>query len=264
MNINKVAEIINQKGYKAEVQEIVKGSTTKTAIVMGSGNVRPSIYPEQFTANDFTDEEIANKVIEIYENNKTPDFDVSMITDVDYIKENMFVSVRRPMDDGSFAKAYLDIQLVLRVNVTGMENASFKVNKDLAEKLGLDESIFDEAIKNMNFNFNPMGSIIGMMLGNDEVHDCGMYVVSTEDRNFGGAAIYDMVLLKSIADMLNSDLIIIPSSVHELIIVKNEPKNNISDMDAMVKEVNDTQVESADQLADHAYVYLRNQNKIVY
>lgn len=66
MNINKIAEIIEEKGYKAVVHEVTKGSIVKMGISLGEGTVRPTIYPDQFEAFEFADDEIADKVIELY------------------------------------------------------------------------------------------------------------------------------------------------------------------------------------------------------
>lgn len=264
MNINKIAEIINQKGYQAEVHEIVKGSSTRTAIVVGDGTVRPTIYPECYTGSD---EEIADKVIEIYENNKTPNFDTSNIMKEDYIKENAFVTVRRPIIDNSYTKSFLDLQLVLNVKVSVSEDdefTSYKVSKKQAEVLGLTEDIFDEAINNTRFRVSTMGETIKSIAPDEEIPDCGLYIVSNERRTQGAAAIYNMELFKSFAEKLDSDLVIIPSSVHELIVMKYVSGISIYELNNMVKEVNETQVLPEEQLSDHVYIFNRSTNSLTY
>lgn len=87
MNINKIAEIIEEKGYKAVVHEVAKGSTVKMGISLGEGTVRPTIYPDQFEAFELSDDEIADKVIELYKKSNTPNFDTSNIMKEDYVKK---------------------------------------------------------------------------------------------------------------------------------------------------------------------------------
>lgn len=252
MNINRIAEIIKERGYEAVVHEVTKGSIVKMGISVGTGTVRPTIYPDSFTG---TDEEIADKIIEVYENHETPNFDTSKLTDINYIKENMFVEMRRPISDYCFTKDYLDMQLVLRVKVHDIDGfASYRVDQKQAEQLGFDESIFDEAIKNTTFKFNPMGAVIGEMMGDNDIPDCGMYIVSNDEKMFGASVIFDKIYLKSIADLLNSDLVIIPSSIHEIIIVKGGLQD-VDYLNQMVVEVNETQVEEAEQLSDHVYIF---------
>lgn len=261
MNVNRIAEIINEKGYEAIVNEFTKGSIVKTAISVGTGNVRPAIYPDQFAEDGLTDEEIADKAIELYEKNKTPDFDTSNIMKEDYIKENMFVTVRRPIIDNSYTKAFLDMQLVLNVKVSELENgefASYKVQKELAEALGFTEDIFDEAINNTQFCLSTMGDAIKAIASDEEIPDCGMYVVSNELRSYGAAVIYNMKFLESLAGLFDGDLVIIPSSIHEVIVLKFDAKTNISELNEMVKQVNYTSVEETEQLSDHVYIFMKD------
>lgn len=267
MNINKIAEIIEEKGYKAVVHEIPKGSTIKMGISIGEGTVRPTIYPDQFEAFELSDDEIADKVIELYEKNKTPNFDTSNIMKLDYIKENAFVTVRRPIVDNSYTKAFLDMQLVLNVKVSELEDGeftSYKVPKELAESLELTEDIFDEAINNTQFSVRTMGEVVKSIAPDEEIPDCGLYIVSNERRTQGAAAIYNMELLKSFADLIDSDLVIIPSSIHELIVMKYDSGVSIYELNNMVKITNESQVLPEEQLSDHVYIFNRSTNSITY
>ena len=267
MNINKIAEIIEEKGYKAVVHEIPKGSIVKMGISIGEGTVRPTIYPDQFEAFELSDDEIADKVIELYEKNKTPNFDTSNIIKEDYVKKNAFVTVRRPIIDNSYTKAFLDMQLVLNVKVSGLvddEFASYKVSKKQAEVLGFTEDIFDDAIDNAKFSVRTMGETINSIAPDEEIPDCGLYIVSNERRTQGAAAIYNMELFKSFADLIDSDLVIIPSSIHELIVVKYDKSFSIYELNNMVKKANETSVLPEEQLSDHVYIFNRNTNSLTY
>lgn len=267
MNINKIAEIIEEKGYKAVVHEIPKGSIVKMGISLGEGIVRPTIYPDQFEAFELTDDEIADKVIELYKKNKTPNFDTQNIMKEDYIKENAFVTVRRPINDNSYTKAYLDLQLVLNVKVSGLEDGeftSYKVSKKQAEVLGLTEDIFDEAINNTRFSVRTMGEVVKSIAPDEKIPDCGLYIVSNERRTQGAAAIYNKELFKSFADLIDSDLVIIPSSIHELIVMKYDKRFSIYELNNMVKEANETSVLPEEQLSDHVYIFNKSTNSLTY
>ena len=267
MNINKIAEIIEEKGYKAVVHEIPKGSIVKMGISLGEGIVRPTIYPDQFEAFELTDDEIADKVIELYKKNKTPNFDTQNIMKEDYIKENAFVTVRRPIIDDSFTKAFLDLQLVLNVKVSVSEDdefSSYKVSKKQAEVLGLTEDIFDEAINNTRFSVRTMGEVVKSIAPDEEIPDCGLYIVSNERRTQGAAAIYNKELFKTFADLIDSDLVIIPSSIHELIVMKYNSSLSIYELNNMVNEANETSVIPEEQLSDHVYIFNRSTNSLTY
>lgn len=85
-----------------------------------------------------------------------------------------------------------------------------------------------------------------------------MLVVSNQ-RNINGAScmIYSD-LLKDIAEQLNADLYILPSSIHEIIIVKNDYSYDKKILKDMVKDVNLTQVPLEEVLSDNVYFYSRS------
>ena len=85
--------------------------------------------------------------------------------------------------------------------------------------------------------------------------DCGMYVMSNPSKTNGAASILSPAL-KKVADINNCDLIIIPSSVHEVILMKD----GIMDREFLnqtISEVNADVVDPCEKLSDHAYVYRR-------
>lgn len=89
-----------------------------------------------------------------------------------------------------------------------------------------------------------------------------MYVLSNRERIFGAAALLYSDAIRTLTKKLNCNLIILPSSVHEVILV---PDDNITDKTFytdMVKEVNDTQVEPEEILSYNVYYYDRITGKI--
>lgn len=74
-------------------------------------------------------------------------------------------------------------------------------------------------------------------------------------------------LLGEVADIYEDDLIIIPSSIHEVLVF---PKDNIPSeyslehFGAMIQEVNETQLTDDEVLSDHVYWYHRDTKEITY
>ena len=89
-----------------------------------------------------------------------------------------------------------------------------------------------------------------------------MYVISNETKTNGAVTIFYDGVLKNIAEKIGSDLYIIPSSVHECLAVSRNtiPAENLT---AMIQDVNISQVELEEQLSDHAYIYLKDEDKII-
>ena len=86
-----------------------------------------------------------------------------------------------------------------------------------------------------------------------------MYVVSNTDRNFGSAAILYESFLADFANKTMSDYYILPSSIHEVILipVENE-ENEVERLKNMVFEVNRTELAEEEILSDSIYVFKRS------
>ena len=79
---------------------------------------------------------------------------------------------------------------------------------------------------------------------------------SNEQKSFGAVWVLDMEKMASIREQIG-DFYILPSSVHETILVKisanDEMKDPVSELNRMVMEVNATEVADAEILANHIY-----------
>ena len=103
--------------------------------------------------------------------------------------------------------------------------------------------------------------IIGPVPGGGE--ECPKLYVLTNNRGLQGACcmIYDNVLMR-FSEEVGSDVIILPSSVHEVILVPRSDDFSCSELNDMIVSVNTTELKSEDVLSDHAYIYLRTDNTI--
>lgn len=89
-----------------------------------------------------------------------------------------------------------------------------------------------------------------------------MYVVTNKKGISGAALLVYTDVFKTLADTLDSDLYILPSSIHEILVV---PVSNIyskNDLRQMVSDVNSNEVLPAEKLSDNVYIYKRNDNCI--
>ena len=61
-----------------------------------------------------------------------------------------------------------------------------------------------------------------------------------------------------IGEILQRDYYVLPSSVHEVVIVPYSSGLDIRELDEMVREINVTQVAEEEVLSSHAYLYRRS------
>lgn len=91
-----------------------------------------------------------------------------------------------------------------------------------------------------------------------------MYVLTNSTKSLGAVCIAYPHVIESIGAMIKEDFYILPSSLHELIIVPQSRALESDEMNAMVQEINSTQVEPEEILCNHAYFYNRLTKKLTY
>ena len=89
-----------------------------------------------------------------------------------------------------------------------------------------------------------------------------MYVLTNEKRiNGAGTIFYDGLLMK-FADKIEEDLIIIPSSIHEVILIPSDNGITDEEVNEMIDEVNENELETVEILSNHMYLYRRKEDRI--
>lgn len=82
-----------------------------------------------------------------------------------------------------------------------------------------------------------------------------MYCVTNKQRLFGARALMRTDIWSRLAAMFGSNLVICPSSVHELIVFPVEDDINFAKTAQMVQDINQEAVNKEDRLADCIYYY---------
>lgn len=84
---------------------------------------------------------------------------------------------------------------------------------------------------------------------------CQVYVLSNACKTWGASAILYPEVLKELSKKLGGDLLILPSSVHEVIITRWDNGADYDKMAEMVKEINQIEVLPEEILSDSVYLY---------
>lgn len=166
---------------------------------------------------------------------------------------------------------YLDLAVVfyvlLEINHYGMASMMIR-NEHLRMWNTTKEEIYRYARRNTEIllpdEFQTMRAVIEELTGRKETGGKDiMYILSNENRSFGAAAILYEGRLKKIGERLGENFYVLPSSVHEMIIIAESEAPSKEELSEMVAEINRTQVEAEEVLSDHAYYYDRKQEKLV-
>ena len=97
---------------------------------------------------------------------------------------------------------------------------------------------------------------------NDAASTVPVYVLSSRKRLQGAACMLYPDLLRRIADRMDSSYYIIPSSIHELLLIPAAGFAARDELKAMICEINDTHVAPEERLSYSLYGYDRKENKV--
>jgi uncharacterized protein YyaL (SSP411 family) len=89
-----------------------------------------------------------------------------------------------------------------------------------------------------------------------------MYVVSNSRRTLGAACILYDGVLEELADKLGGDFYILPSSVHEVILMAAKNADDAAELKDMIHTINETQLDPEDVLSDSLYYYASAEKQI--
>ena len=112
------------------------------------------------------------------------------------------------------------------------------------------EDLMDAALYNTEKLLPPRFDSIGELLHVEEFNDFPMYVLTNEKQTFGaGAILYENMYEK--LERIVGDFIVIPSSVHEVIIISSMFESPY--ISKMIREVNSSVVRDDEVLSDRPY-----------
>ena len=132
-----------------------------------------------------------------------------------------------------------------------------------AEQLHVDA--VENAPKNRPIVIKGMSEVLTEMMGVEKAERLGFYPIEPEDERIFVASVPDNVhgagvlaypdFMDQAAERVGGDFYILPSSIHELLIVPDTGEMELTDLKNMVQTVNATEVAPEDKLTDSVYHY---------
>lgn len=114
-----------------------------------------------------------------------------------------------------------------------------------------------------------MGNVLRECLGDmedlppdEEDIPAPMYIMTNEAKTNGAITILYPNALKNLADRIHSDVVILPSSVHEVILLPLQRDHNVKELRDAVYEINRRELDREDFLSDNVYLYRRDTGSI--
>ncbi len=278
-NITGVRPItVTKNNRKEEIGLAVKMADTPVEMIVHLPGYIPRVIRGSLSMNDCAEEMVSvireNMKNEEYKNLVPP-------MEWDYWKERIiFCVINRKENEEMLKKIphipFLDLAVIFRLVIEpGYATAVItntvmdRFDIRLVDLIRAAESQYAE--KN-NFGFEPMDEILADYRAETEnpknenvIREAEnlMWVLSNREKEFGAGLIADRAAMEKVGEILDDDYYILPSSIHELIVLKAScsgvPERYMVDI---VKQVNRTAVLEKDWLSDHVYYYSRKQKKV--
>ena len=224
-------------------------------------------------------DEVIDKAMEVIENgmDARPDFNIDDLTDYSKMKETLAMEVvsaeaNKEMLETVPHKMMEDMAVVYRFVLSSDEDgrASVLVTNQMIENMGITaEQLHADAMENAPqikpAEIKGMTEVLAELMGVEQAEMMGiepvapedeqMYVASVPDKVHGAGVLAYENFMDQAAERAGGDFFILPSSIHEILIVPDNGQMDLKSLEDMVKEVNATQVAPQDKLTDSVYHY---------
>lgn len=271
-------------GYRVSSKDIIKnnGVVYHALLISEEGRcIAPTIYIDQFYEaykNGISLKKVVMEILNLYRNSMpTTDLDMDFFFDFSKVADKLFFKVvnykknKKKLENVPYRKL-LDMAMVplcrmknevLGEGVITIDNdhlKSWEISEDeLWENIG--EHAGSVAPPKVTGLVNYLEHMAGQRFEMGPLWD--IRVVTNMSGNLGASAAFYPGVLDELADDMESDLYIIPSSVHEtLVIPDQELEMDVESLKDMIHEVNSTTVSEEEVLSDNLYRYDRESGKL--
>lgn len=261
-----------------QLQTIAKNNGTfLDALVITNTNINisPTIYLNPYyhrLLDGVSFEDICTDILDTYQSHMPKEsIDISFFTDFDQVKERIIYKlVNFEQNQDLLVQIphfrYLDFAITFHclLNSSSEDYATIQIYNKHLDYWGITASELYELAKNntpilLQPHLENMIHLISHLLPDDADTDelCPMYILSNQSRLNGASCILYDGLLQSISDQFEKDLVVIPSSIHEMLLIPIESADSLDEYTSMIQEVNETQLTDEEVLSDHAYFFSR-------
>lgn len=280
-----IKQVVNKQ---VRIQPVLKNNGTiydGLVILDPLFNISPTIYLNQYYQrylDGISMEDIYEDILNVYENSlPTEDFDISIFNDYNNAKERIVMKLIHGQKNKQLLEQvphilFHDLAIVFLCNVNDFieSYASILIYNQHLSMWGVDAEALYEVAKLNSVKLLPpqlenlhdvFQEITDESL--DFLEELNISILTNSYKVYGATCMLYPNLLDEIADIYQDDIIILPSSVHEVMIF---PKNNLpgkytlEHLTEMVKEVNDTELLDSEVLSDHVYCYHRDTKEFSY
>jgi hypothetical protein len=277
------------QNVKIDIHETTKNNGTiyhAVAIMENGSNISPNVRLDGFFRSFMEGtqlSDIVKEIVQIYEMSKSEKIDLSFFTDFSKAKHQIMFRIvgydrnkvqLQKMPHIKFLDLALTFYLYLDLQDAPERRASIQIEQEHLKMWGIDTgTLFDLAMENtigkMPVRCQSIYDVILTILKRDGIRpgakdaemfrnssqEVSMYVLSNQKNYFGASVIYYPGVLKKLAEQIGRDLIVLPSSIHEVILTPVRGEEDYDEINQMIRDINRDEVDEEEVLSDHLYYY---------
>ncbi|XCP83453.1 DUF5688 family protein [Roseburia hominis] len=257
-----------QPEVQVELHTTMKNNSTRKIglVLMQKGiNMSPTIYMEEFYSRYLGGTEIpalVQVVRNIYEKVKVQNsYPFENILSFPKVKDKICYQLiqkttNRQLLDQVPHDDYLDLAVVYYILLenTDFGDATLTVRNEHLHRWNVAQEEVAEAARRNTPHLLPLSMY--PMVGH-------LHILTNNARSLGAAAILYPNALEHAYEMLGENFYILPSSIHEVILIPESHGIRRTQLDVMVKEVNANELEPSEVLSEHVYYYSGKEKRML-
>ncbi len=247
-----------------------------------ASNLSPTIFLDYYyekQAVSFDIEAICRDILLTYEKKRAKEpVNIDFFTDYTILRSHICYRVinyeknKELLETVPYVR-YLDLAIVfyclLNISETGSATILIHTNHLKLWNITV-EQLYEQACRTtpnlLPYDFRNMTSVLAELLpsmipadsGTHKVSTfCPMYVLTNASKIYGACCMLYPGLLESISEKLNYDLLILPVSIHEIILLPAVTRGYYKELAPLVSEINQTELAADEVLSNHVYYYSR-------
>lgn len=275
------------ENYRVKLNDVMKNNGVVLrgiTLMQDDSNISPTIYLnpyyDAYENGDTTLGTVIDEVIDTYERNKiNRSIDMKFFLNYETVRSRIIFKLINTENNRELLRdvpyiPFHDLSIVFQclVSEERFGNASILIHNVHLQLWKVNaRELYECALENtpllQGYELADMNTVLEEMkalggIDDEEIEDMQqevpMYVLSNKSRINGASCILYKDILKDFAMVVDKDLYVLPSSIHEVILLPSDGTQESEQLKEMVREINQSQVEKEEVLSDSVYYYRRS------
>ena len=200
---------------------------------------------------------------------RRPDVDMSRLKDYESLCSNVMMEAVSREKNAEYLQNIphfdmADLSIIYRLNVGRDRNHDIgvvTVDNQLLSSMGISQDqfqkdVFEQVLAGEPPILKSLAEVMDMnFMGEDSDPEGGLFLATNRDALYGASVIAIPGFLDHAVEKLGGSFYILPSSVHEVLFLRNVEEVDVRELESMVQEINAAIVSPEEQLSDRVYHY---------